>query len=155
MQRDDLARINESSLNTLRTIVRYENGNPLLLGIILRMGRKGSLVDNSAQGGVSVGVNLSDGKFMEFAGREHGGSLFPRHPDSGFIFNGNGIENWSAVKWQIDDIIARETNVPIAGWDLAIGADDRVYAIEQNPSFGIEHAQIVLGGLRKKLGIKL
>ena len=38
------------------------------------------------------------------------------------------------------------------GWDIAIGQDD-VYAVEFNLGFGIEHAQTIAGGFRRKLGI--
>lgn len=64
MQRDDLNRINPSSLNTLRTIVLYENKKARIVAILLRIGRKGVEVDNSGQGGISVEVNLADGTFL-------------------------------------------------------------------------------------------
>lgn len=53
---------------------------------------KGVEVDNSGQGGISVEVNLADGTFSSFAGREHGGGQFDRHPDTGYMFKGQELK---------------------------------------------------------------
>lgn len=153
IQRKDLSAINESTLNTLRTIVTYRDGKPRLLGIILRIGRAGSIVDNSGQGGISVAVDLETGRFSELAGREHGGGKFAKHPDTGYVFSEGGIENWPEVYAQINEIIGKIARFGRLGWDLAIG-EDGVYAIEYNLGFGIEHAQTILGGFRRKLEIE-
>jgi len=154
IQRDDLATVNPSSLNTLRTIVRYDNGEPVILAVILRIGRAGSFVDNSHMGGVSVAVDLMTGRFGQNARREHGGGNFDRHPDTGYVFAEGGIRDWLEVKASILDIIKRVTEYPLLGWDIAIGVDG-VYALEYNMGFGIEHAQTVMGGFRRRLGIDM
>lgn len=152
VQRDDFAAINESSLNTLRTIVRYENGKAIIGAMLLRIGRKGSEVDNSGQGGVSVEVNMSDGSLGEYAGREHGGGRFAQHPDTGVVFKNVKFRDWDKVMEQCQDIVSRITDYKTIGWDLAVG-EDRVYAIEMNMGWGIEHAQTIAGGFRRKMGI--
>lgn len=148
-----VADINGSTLNTLRTIVTYFNGKPEIVGIILRIGRAHSFVDNSGQGGISVAVDPETGRFAPYAGREHGGGIFEKHPDTGYVFGNGGIDNWPEVRKSIYDIISRVTEYPMLGWDLAVGADNRVYAIEYNLGFGIEHAQTIMGGLRRRLSI--
>ena len=152
-QHKDLAAINSSSVNTLRTIVRYADGQPEIIGIILRMGRKDSHVDNSHMGGFSVGIDLKDGKFFKQGGHEHGGGVYDRHPDTGYIFNGNGISDWSQTISQIKEIVSKINEYPLSGWDIAIGKDG-IKAIEFNMGFGIEHAQTILGGMRRQLLIK-
>lgn len=153
VQRGDLAEINESSLNTLRTIVKYSNGKPHIVAILLRIGRKGSEVDNSGQGGISVDVNPVTGMFGEYAGREHGGGVFGEHPDTGYVFKGKGIQGWEDIRKKIYDTVSRINSFRLLGWDLAIGEDNKVYAIEFNMGFGIEHAQTISGGFRRRLGI--
>lgn len=147
-----LSMINSSSVNTLRTIVKYDDGVAKILGVILRMGRKNSHVDNSHLGGFSVGVDITTGNFFSSGAPEHGGGVYINHPDSGYVFAGNGIENWPNILDQIKNIISRITDFPIVGWDIAL-TEDGVKAIEFNLGFGIEHAQTILGGLRKPLGI--
>lgn len=152
VQRSDLMEINPSSLNTLRTIVKYENDKAKIVAILLRIGRKGSVVDNSGQGGVSVEVNIKDGSLCEFAGREHGGDVFYSHPDSDYVFKGKVLRNWDNVISQIQDIVSRVKDYKSIGWDIAIG-EDKVYVIELNLGWGIEHAQTVAGGFRRRMGI--
>lgn len=151
-QRSDFAAINDSSLNTLRTIVKYENGNAIIMAIKLRMGRRGSVVDNSGQGGVSVAVNPEDGSLGDYAGREHGGGIFYKHPDTGAVFKGTKLRDWSNVMAQIQDIVSRITEYKTIGWDIAV-CEDKVYAIEMNLGWGIEGAQATFGGLRRRMGI--
>lgn len=152
IQRSDLNSINESSLNTLRTIVKYVDNEAVIIAILLRIGRKGSDVDNSGQGGISIEVNLKDGSLSEFAGREHGGNVFYRHPDTGFIFKGTKLKNWDKVLEQIKNIVSKIDGFRTIGWDIAI-CEDKVYAIEINFGWGIEHAQTIAGGFRRRMGI--
>lgn len=142
--------VNSSSVNTLRVLTKYENSHPKILGIILRMGRAGSQVDNSAVGGISVGINIENGNFYPHGGREHGAGVFESHPDSGFVFKGASVPDWERVLAKINDTISRITEIPLVGWDIALGNDD-VYTLEFNMGFGIEHAQTILGGLRRRL----
>lgn len=152
-QCSELMKMNSSSLNTLRTIVKYDkNGHASIGGILLRIGRVGSVVDNSGQGGISVEVNINDGSLGEYAGREHGGGKFPMHPDTGFVFKGAKIGDWDNIIIQIRDIISKVTEYKTIGWDIAIG-EDKVYAIELNLGWGIEHAQVIAGGFRRRMGI--
>ena len=53
---------------------------------------------------------------------------------------------------QCQDIVSRITDYKTIGWDLAVG-EDRVYAIEMNMGWGIEHAQTIAGGFRRRMGI--
>ncbi|MDE7427224.1 MAG: hypothetical protein K2M79_05440 [Muribaculaceae bacterium] len=154
IQREDLSAVNASTLNTLRTIVTYYNGKPRIVGIILRIGRAGAFVDNSGQGGISVAVDLETGRFAPYAGREHGGGTFDRHPDTGYVFAQGGIKDWPKVRSEIYDIVSKFTDYGVLGWDIAIGSDG-VYAVEYNLGFGIEHAQTILGGMRRRLEISV
>lgn len=153
VQRSDLAEINETSLNTLRTIVKYTDGKPRIIAILLRIGRKGSEVDNSGQGGISIDIDPLTGAFGNCAGREHGGGVFFKHPDTGYVFKGKGIQGWDNIREKIYDTVSRINTFNLLGWDLAIGEDNKVYAIEFNMGFGIEHAQTISGGFRRRLGI--
>lgn len=150
VQHPDLSKINKDCLNTLRTIVQYRDGKTNIVGCVLRMGRKGAEVDNSAQGGISIGINLEDGSFKSPAIAEHGGETFFEHPDSGFLFNGNKLPNWEKIKEQMITELSKMSVYNDLGWDIAITADG-IVAIEFNFGYGIVHAQMCCGGLRRKL----
>lgn len=81
-----------------------------------------------------------------------GGGVFYTHPDTGFVFKGAKIQNWNEVLRQIQDIVSKVTEYKTVGWDIAIG-EDKAYAIEFNLGWGIEHAQVIAGGLRRRMGI--
>lgn len=146
-----LSRINETSLNTLRTIVHYEKGMAKVICCILRMGRKGAEVDNSAQGGISVMISFDDGRFCPPAVSEHGGGIFYVHPDSGFDFRGNRIPEWEVIKSSIIETVGKLAEYPVVGWDIAI-TNTGISVIEFNLGYGIVHAQLCCGGLRRAIG---
>ena len=62
VQSRQMMEINPSSVNTLRVVVQKEGDLMKMKTCIIRMGRKGKEVDNSAQGGVSVKVDTQTGQ---------------------------------------------------------------------------------------------
>lgn len=84
-----LAEFNPSSLNTVRVwIGRSTQGEARVIGIYLRVGMRGSLVDNRLSGG--FGVEIDQASFTTGAAipQDSGGEAFARHPDSGFDMSG-------------------------------------------------------------------
>ena len=73
IQSDQFMSINSSSVNTIRTIVQQERKKMVIKTCILRMGRNGKEVDNSAQGGISINIDVNTGALAERATAEHGG----------------------------------------------------------------------------------
>lgn len=80
-----LSQFNPSSLNTLRVWVGKSDSEPSkLIGLYLRVGREGSLVDNRLSGGFGVAVDLKTFKTIHAVPQDSSGQCFVRHPDSGF-----------------------------------------------------------------------
>ena len=149
-QNPEIAKIYGGCINTLRTIVQYRDGKVNIVGCILRMGRNGAEVDNSAQGGLSIKINFEDGSFCPPAVAEHGGGEFKVHPDSGYDFQLNRISGWESIKAEIIDTVSKLTEYRDVGWDIAL-TDTGVSVIEFNLGYGIVHAQLSCGGLRRIL----
>lgn len=152
MQRDDFLQINSSSVNTLRIITQYNNAFPRICACVMRIGRNGKDVDNSAQGGLSCFVNLDNGTLNETATAEHGGGTYYEHPDSGFVFKGKRIESWTEIK---NAVLAYARNFPELkelGWDIAVTLEG-VQVIEMNLGYGIDHLQVSCGGMRRALNV--
>lgn len=154
IQRSDFSRINPSSVNTLRVIVHEdEQRERMVIKIcILRMGRNNAVVDNSAQGGLSIGVNVMDGTFADFATTEHGGGKYQAHPDTGFVFKGNKIEGWNLIKKQVEEYASRLIDFRDVALDVAV-LNDGVCIIEYNFGYGIDHIQKTMGGVAKIFNI--
>ena len=153
IQSAQLSHINPSSVNTLRVVVQNENDKMQIKTCILRMGRQGKEVDNSAQGGISINVDLDSGSFAPSATAEHGAGIIPQHPDTKYVFDGNGINNWDSVKSQIESIANKLSDFKDIALDIAI-TDKEVILVEFNFRYGIEHQQCVIGGVRQILNIK-
>lgn len=152
IQCSQLSAINHSSVNTLRVVVQEEKGNMVIKTCILRMGRYGKEVDNSAQGGISINVNVENGAFASSATAEHGAGTILQHPDTMYEFAGNGIPKWESVKRQIEHIANKLCDFKDIALDIAI-TEDKVILVEFNFRYGVEHQQCVVGGVRQILGI--
>lgn len=154
VQREDINIINSSSVNTLRVVIQLSSitNEMEISAIVMRIGRNGSEVDNSAQGGLSIQINPDTGDFARIATAEHGGGIFYEHPDSQFEFNNKKIANWSLIKHQISDIANKLKDFKDVALDIAITSDG-VELIELNFTYGIDHLQTACGGMRKQLNV--
>ena len=152
-QNEFMSQINSSSVNTLRVIVHKRDSKMEMKVAILRMGRKGSIVDNSAQGGMSVGVNIETGDFFPTAKFEHSPLVLEEHPDSHFIFKGNGIKGWINIRQEIENYASKLVKFHDIGLDIALTKNGFVF-IEFNFRYGIDHIQRTVGGVRRILKVK-
>ena len=153
-QRTDLDAINSSCVNTLRVIVHETLDHKMEMKIcILRMGRNNSDVDNSAQGGISIVVDVANGRFTDYATAEHGGGKFYTHPDSKFKFSGQGINDWQEVKCQIEETATKLVDLHDIALDVAL-TPTGISIIEYNFGYGIDHIQKTIGGVRGILDVK-
>lgn len=152
VQSQQMMSINPSSVNTLRVVVQKERDRMVMKTCIIRMGRKGKEVDNSAQGGISVKVNIDDGHVSDLATAEHGGGILYRHPDTNKSFNEIIINNWDILKTEIEDIGTKLIEFKNLALDIAV-TEEGAKLLEYNFRYGVEHQQCVLGGVRRILGI--
>lgn len=80
-----LAEFNPSSLNTVRVWVgKTSKKGTEIVGIYLRVGRQGSLVDNRLSGGFGVEIDQNTFRTKAAIPQDGGGQAFKGHPDSGF-----------------------------------------------------------------------
>ena len=152
IQNSQLSAINSSSVNTLRVVVQRREDKMEIITTILRMGRAGKEVDNSAQGGISINVDTVTGRFGDCATAEHGGGYILSHPDSNYIFKGKGINNWEAVKSEIVLIANKLIDFKDIALDIAL-TEQGARLLEFNFRYGIEHQQCVIGGVRRIFNI--
>ena len=92
----DMAKWNESSVNTVRVNTFLNKNGFFVLAPFMRTGRKGSIVDNGGAGGMFALIDEKDGMIITDAHNEKGES-FAKHPDSAFPFKGQFIPQWSEL----------------------------------------------------------
>ncbi len=119
-QHPDMKRLNPSSVNTLRVMVyqRSSSERPQCLGVHVRIGRRGSVIDNGSAGGISAKVDIANGILSAATLASSRVCSFQSHPDSGAQIEGtkipllaeaialaiNAIEVFPGMKYSVFDV---------------------------------------------------
>ena len=129
-QHEALAKINPSSVNTIRLITLLKKEKTVLLSAILRMGVGDSKVDNSSSGGMTIGISR-DGKLKKDACVEKK-RFVQEHPTSKVVFDGYEIPSFEKA---VELVLAASLMVPhfrMVAWDVSILEDGTPTLIEAN-----------------------
>jgi len=135
---DEIAEFNPGSLNTVR-VVTYSNEDRFhVIGSVLRMGVRGSQVDNAHAGGVFARIDVSTG-VISTEGITTSGERYILHPTSGKQIIGFRIPHWEDI---IETCRKASRSIPeakIVGWDIAVRKDYSIVIIEGNhmPDFDL------------------
>lgn len=116
----EIAAINPSSINTVRayTLLKH-NGEVQILGIMLRVGRKGSHVDNWGSGGIGYDFDVETGVCIGF-GRDKKNNPYVFHPDSNVKMVGFHLPRFDQLKKIIVELARKVPAARFVGWDIAI-----------------------------------
>ena len=136
-QSAEMAQWNASCVNTVRLPSFITKDGFKVLNPYFRMGRAGSVVDNTGHGGVFAAIDPQTGVLIT-DGVDEVGHTYPVHPDSGLTFKG-----WQIPRWQELLQLAEKAHRSIPahkyiGWDFAL-TDDGWVLIEGN--WGQPHGQ--------------
>lgn len=146
-QHNELAKFNESSLNTIRVYTLLcADGKARVLLAIIRFGRKGNTVDNFHSGGVTAVVDVEKGIVSTDAlNRAH--VKCTNHPDSGLPIKGFKIPCWDKIVEATTDAAKIIPTLRHIGWDVALKEDGNVELIEGNswPNFDATQAPDQIG----------
>jgi hypothetical protein len=130
-QNNFLSAIYSHSVNTIRiTTLRY-NGETHVLSSVLRLGNKGSFVDNFSAGGVCCGIN-QEGKLSSFA-IDGMYNKYSEHPFTQYKFAANTLPNYDGIKAfaiELHNYLPPYFNM--ASWDIAVDNSDHLVMIEFN-----------------------
>ena len=116
----EIAAINLSSINTIRAYTLLKkNGETEILGIMLRVGRKGSHVDNWGSGGVGYDFDIETGVCVGY-GRDKKNNPYIFHPDSNVQMVGFRLPDFEKLKKIIIELTHKVPEARFVGWDIAI-----------------------------------
>ena len=119
----EIAAINPSSVNTVRAYTLLKrNGETQILGIMLRVGRKGSHVDNWGSGGVGYDFDLETGICTGY-GRDKKNNPYTFHPDSNVQMVGFKLPDFENLKRTIVGLSQKVPQARFVGWDIAVTPD--------------------------------
>ena len=132
VQSDYIAQFNNTSINTIRlnTYRDIKSGEIHILGAVLRIGPKGSRVDNASLGGVFIGID-DNGKLGSCAFDKYG-NKYTGYNDLDFSNSEFSIPNWDKVKAFAIKISKRVPHMRLFALDIVLDANNNPKLIEVN-----------------------
>lgn len=148
VQAQETARWNADSVNTIR-INTFRHGDEVqFFTAFIRTGRRGTFVDNGAQGGIFASIDPVSGLIVT-DGYDEQGNLYLFHPDSGVRYQGERIPRWSEMLSMARRMALAMKGITYIGWDMAL-TDKGWEPVEANRGEFVAQ-QVTLGrGLRKE-----
>ena len=130
-QSEAMSQWNETSVNTIRVPSFLRDDKFTVIWTRMRMGKKGSIVDNAGAGGIVVNVDPVTGVITS-DGIDESYNHFDRHPDSGLVFKGWQVPRWNELLKTVEELhrTVFYKHVYVA-WDFAL-TDDGWVVIEGN-----------------------
>lgn len=151
LQHPLMVSLHPKSINSLRivTVRSLKDGVIRVWPSILRIGTGTSIVDNTSQGGLCVGIDFENNHLKKWGFfKPQFGRKTDRHPDSGIIFSDFEIPFLREAQEQAVYFHSMLSGMQSVGWDIAIGENGPVF-IEGNDNWEINGPQICNGGLKK------
>lgn len=136
----------ETSVNTLRMHVyrSVETNENVCVGIVMRMGGHGALLDNMHQGGGIVGVNRFSGKLQNFKRDQHG--VYNDVHNGISLRNSYIVPNFDKVKTFAESILDCLPHCRNLALDVALNENDEPILIEYNTDkFSTDMYQMTCG----------
>ena len=138
-----MAALNPTSVNTIR-ILSYRSGmEVLIIYSVVRIGRRGSVIDNQSAGGISKTID-KDGKLGKCA---FGGYVEDNvdRTDTGIILEGYQLPSYGKAIEMVKRLHLKIPFFDILGWDVAIQEDGEPLLIEFNTSPGLSQSAFKSG----------
>ena len=153
-QTKQFSAFNDSSVNTVRFMTTlWPDGSAKVIATWFKVGRAGRCVDNAGSGGnVDAAVDVETGRIynvVEFNGWRKTKEI-ECHPDSGTRIDGVIIENWQAIKDEVQRFQQCFPYCKAAGWDIAI-TDDGPVVVEVNDFWDRTGQYFIKKGWRKEI----
>lgn len=117
-----LKALNPDSLNTIRITTYFDGEKVCIDDAFIKMGRKGSFVDNGGSGGLFAHVCPLTGQF-DSIGCDEEGIRYECHPDTGVALMGYQLPDWDKAIALAKEVADKVPGVKYAGWDL--GHDEK------------------------------
>lgn len=159
-QHADMAKLNPTSLNTLRVLSYRDEKEVHILYVVVRIGRMGKQVDNETAGGINADIDIASGTILDCA---YGTPAEKRieTTDCGTVLKGFAIPSFDKVVALVKELHQRLPYFNLIGWDFGIDQNDEPVLIEWNrapdlsqtahgPAFGDMTEEILLSLKHRK-----
>lgn len=158
-QHPDMARLNPTSVNTLRVLSYRSNNEIKILYAVVRIGRKGKVVDNETAGGIKADIDLQTGRIKGVAFGNPQEKTMPQ-TDSGVVLDNYLIPSFPSVLEFVKGLHERLPYFNLIGWDISVDKNGNPAMIEWNraaelsqvahgPAFG-EYTEEILSVVKRE-----
>lgn len=131
IQHEGIAKLNPSSLNSIR-VMSYRRGNEIvILYAVIRIGRLNQVIDNETAGGIKADIDLSTGKIKGVAYGNVKEKVMPK-TDVGTVLDGYQIPSFQKVLDLVKEMHLRLPYFNLIGWDMSVDAMGNPAMIEWN-----------------------
>ncbi len=126
-----IRKLNPDSVNTVRFTTFLENGKATVHDTFMKVGQKGSFVDNGGAGGIFVHIDPMTGRF-DTNGCAENGIIYSEHPHTGVKFMGYRLPKWKQARQLACDLAESMPEIVYGGWDLTFTQDRKWVIVEGN-----------------------
>lgn len=130
-QHPDMAKLNPTSVNTIRVLSYRSNGEIVILYAVVRIGRAGKVIDNETAGGIKADIDLQAGCIKGVAFGNPKEKTMPK-TDSGIVLDKYQIPSFPAILEFVKSLHERMPYFNIIGWDISVDKDGNPAMIEWN-----------------------
>lgn len=159
-QHPDLAKLNPTSVNTIRVMSYRRDNEVVILYAVIRIGRMGKVVDNETSGGIKADIDLQTGRIK---GPAFGSPTEKNMPqtDSGAVLDNYLIPSFPQILDFVKSLHYRLPYFRLIGWDISVDTNGKPVMIEWNrsaelsqvahgPAFGDYTEEILARALHEK-----
>jgi len=135
-----LTALNPSSVNTVRVWAACSEGESWVIDAFLRVGRRGSLVDNTSRGAQIFRLDLVSGVIGEGMSKDIYNETYHCHADSGEQISGRALPYWQDALLLAQKAVMAFPCITFAGVDVAFSENGPVIIelnVEPDPTSAI------------------
>lgn len=140
IQHDTIARLNPTSVNTIRVYSVHSKGKTYITSATLRMGNGPGVTDNYSSGGLAAEIDVEYGLVISRAVSQNGDTVYV-HPYTNTPIIGTQIPCWNKVKEYVIKAHERVKSLGYIGWDVVVCNDNKITFLEANTCAGVELQQ--------------
>ena len=148
-QHPEMARLNPTSLNTVRIMSLVFHGKVHVLSSVVRMGMKGKRVDNFTNGGIGSGIKPNG--LLKNIAYDYQANRYDIHP-SGTILESVTIPNFNECIELVKQLARQIYAISrLISWDLAIDESGHPSLVEMNFPGGLDIHQLCNGPIYREM----
>ena len=142
-QHKDMAALNPTSVNTMRILSYRSDMEVLIVYSVVRIGRKGSVIDNQCAGGISTTIDKEGRLGKEAFGGYSADNI--QMTDSGVVLEGYQLPSYNKAIEMVKRLHLKLPFFNLVGWDVAIQEDGEPVLIEFNSNPGLSQSAFKSG----------